>query len=308
MYLKIKCGREIRKCTVEAESISLADLLQKVVQLFPSLREQKPENVQLAYRDTDSDLICMSSDDELRTAVAQVQGDTLTLVVTGVIEAPAEDEEEEEVSLADLLHGGDLFGGLWGHGLPLNSLLEPSLFPFHLLHVGGLGRFHQPSLFEFPATFRDRVLRAREEELRQQRMYEEKMRQAQLERRKALLEQAKQMREERLKEINENRRKSQDLQRMSSKDGGKVKPAPPIPEFPAGWIVKPIGSWDPVIREGPGFYSATHGPYGYYAYQGSEDMDTDKSKEQEPEEPKSKEQEQEEPKKQEEPVKKEEQA
>ena len=298
MYLKIKCGSEIRKCTVEAESLSYADLLQKVVQLFPALREQKPENVQLAYRDSDGDLICLSSDDELRTAVAQTQGDTLVLVITAVIETPDEQEdedEEEEVSLGDLFHGGDLFGGLLGHASPLHShshsLFDPLVIPLHHLHGAGHGRFHQPSLFESPATFRDRVLRAREEELRQQRKYEEKMRQAQLERRKALLEQAKQMREERLKEINENRRKSQDLQRMSSKEGGKAKAAPTIPEFPPGWIVQPMGSWDPVVKQGPGFYSSTHGPYGFYAYHSPEGMETDEPKEKqeepakEPEEP-----------------------
>ena len=273
--MKIKCGDEIRK--IEAEGISYADLVQKVIKLFPSLRELKAENLKLAYRDIDNDIICLSSEEELRTAVAQAQGDTLNLVVTGVTEtAPA--EEEEGVGLADLFHGGDLFGGLWGHGSPFHSHshFDPpplQVFPFHHLHGGGLGRFHQPSLFESPATFRDRLLRAREEELRQQRRYEERMREAQLERRKALLEQAKQMREERMKEINENRRKSQDLQRMSSKEGDKVKPAPPIPEFPAGWIVRPIGSWDPAVHEGPGFRSTSNGP---------EDMETDESKEEEP--------------------------
>ena len=299
MYLKIKCGNEIRKCAVEAESITYADLLQKVIQLFPSLREAKVESVELGYKDLDNDVVCISSDEELRTAFDQAQSDTLTVVVTSVTESVAEDE----VSLGDLLHhGGDLLGGVWGHGSPFHphggppfhshSIFDPApLFPFHHhLHGGGLGRHHQPSLFESPTTFRDRVLRAREEELRQQRKFEEKMHQAQLERHKALLEQAKQIREERMKEINENRRKSQDLQRMSSKEGGKVKEAaaaqPVIPEFPAGWIVRPIGGWDPVVHEGSGFHSTSYGPYGYYASYGSEDTEEDKPKEGEPEEPK----------------------
>lgn len=283
MYLKIKCGNEIRKCAIETENISYADLVQKVIQLFPSLSEPKAEDVQLAYRDVDNDLICISSDEELRTAFAQVQGDTLSLVVTAVTEASTEDE----VSITDLFHGGDLFGGTWGHGSPFHShslFDQPLLFPFHHLHGGGHSRLHQPSLFESPATFRERVLRAREEELRQQRKYEEKMRLAQLERRKALLEQAQQIREERMKEINENRRKSLDLQRTISKESGEVNPQPAIPELPAGWILRPIGSWDPVVHAGPGFHSTTHGPYGYYAYYGSEDKKTDESKEEQQEE------------------------
>ena len=77
---------------------------------------------------------------------------------------------------------------------------------------------------------------------------------------------------------------------MSSKEGSKApKPAPTIPEFPSGWIVRPIGSWDPVMHEGPGFHSTTHGPYGYYAYHGPEDRETDESQEEGPAEPKQQE-------------------
>lgn len=275
MFLKVKCGNEIRKCTVESGSISFADLLQKVIQLFPSLRESEAQDVQLGYRDADNDLVCLSTDQELHTAIAQAQGDTLTLVIIA-----ASTEKEEEMGIADLLHS-NLLGGLFGHGSHFHSpslFDQPSLVPFH--HFGGGLQQH---IFESPSTFRERILRAREEELRQHRKYEEKMRQAQLERRKALLEQAKQMHEERVKEISENRRKSQDLQSMASQSGGKVKPA--IPEFPAGWIVRPIGNWDPTVYERPGYHSTTHGPFGYYAYYGPEDMETDESKDEKKAEP-----------------------
>ena len=78
-----------------------------------------------------------------------------------------------------------------------------------------------------------------------------------------------------MKHLEETRRKSQELTRTPGK-------APAIPDFPPGWTVRPFGSWEPVVHEGPHSTQWTWGPYGYHATYGG-DMETEKQEEEEEE-------------------------
>ena len=148
-------------------------------------------------------------------------------------------EEQQEAAPAHVLLFGtdDLFDhSPFSHGLGLSSLFG-SRHPFS----------------PFGGFFREQALREREEHLRQQRLYEEKVRKAELERRKALVEKIKQAREQKMKQLAEAQRKSQEVSTTAA-------PKSLVPEFPPGWSVTPFGSWEPVVQAGvPSLHSVDLG-------------------------------------------------
>lgn len=258
VFIKAAFDNEIRKIAVESD-ISYSDLVQKLLQVFPSLGEQNPDNILLFYRDADGDNISFCSDTELKTALEHVGTDNTIRVLIAI-------KVKESTPSLGLME--DFFGDSWSDPFFQHGLGLPSLFGGfgHHLHHHPIGAFFSE---------RQQALRDREEQLRQQRLYEEKVRKAEIERRKALMQKAKQAREERMKHLEETRRKSQELTRTPGK-------APAIPDFPPGWTVRPFGSWEPVVHEGPHSTQWTWGPYGYHATYGG-DMETEKQEEEEEE-------------------------
>lgn len=265
VFIKVSLGRELRKFSVEKES-SIDALKTTIKSLFPIL-SQVPDiaNLVLLYRDSDGDLITMSSDQELQAALSHL-GDSDTLRVSvRVIETPQEGEQEEEMESRGGEEGGfgDLFHLLFDHH-PFSH--HP--FSHHPHHHGGLFDFGVPNWFG-----RQHALRLHEEKIRQQRLYEEKMRQARMEQIKAMREKAAKEQEDLRKKIKEERKKSTDLQTVEGR--------PLLPQFPDGWQVNPFGSWDPIVEEGPNFTRKSWGPYGYVAYYNSEGKKEEKEEKKE---------------------------
>ena len=194
VFIKAAFDNEIRKIAVESD-ISYSDLVQKLLQVFPSLGEQNPDNILLFYRDADGDNISFCSDTELRTALEHVGTDNTIRVLIAI-------KVKESTPSLGLME--DFFGDSWSDPFFQHGLGLPSLFGGfgHHLHHHPIGAFFSE---------RQQALRDREEQLRQQRLYEEKVRKAEIERRKALMQKAKQAREERMKHLEETRRKSQEL-------------------------------------------------------------------------------------------------
>ena len=221
--------------------ITYTELVQKLISAFP-LADTKESDVRLYYKDSDGDRVCFGSDEELQAAIGCIGEDNTLRVLIGVVEQQQQQQTAPAAHISLLFDTDDIFDdNPFSHGL---SSLFGSTFTRHPFSpIGGL--------------FREQALREREEHLRQQRLYEEKVRRAELERRKALLEKVKQAREQHVKQLAESRRKSQEV--------STTAPKSLLPEFPAGWSVSPFGSWEPVVHECPHFTQWTWGPYGYHA-------------------------------------------
>ena len=243
VLVKANLGQETRKFPLESDA-TIQDLTSKLLELFPALKGRSATDIELLYRDDDGDVITVSSDEELQTALQHSTDNNITFMIR-VTATPQENGEDNSFGLEDLV---DCFF----HHRPFHSA------PFH-------GSFHpfEHSVFgsHFPFGYgtgwheRRRQLRIQEEKLRQQRLYEEKMRQARLEQLKAMREKARKEQEEMRKKATE-----------SGASAVQQKKQPPlIPEFPAGWTVMPIGTWGPAVHHGPGYTVHSWGPWGYRA-------------------------------------------
>ncbi len=228
------------------------DLRKKLLVIFPELKGTVPDSLVLYYRDPDSDLVAISSDEELHTAEQLVGDDNTLKLLVGVTDVQEEDkcDEEADIDLFDLLHSS-LFNR---HPLVTH---HSSLFggdPF----TSSIGLFNGP-------TWSDcrRILQQQEEHLRKRREYEERMRKAHLEHLKEMKEKAKRVEEERRKKGAEIKKKCTEIK---LKEGSEMS----VPQFPPGWIANPFGSWKPVVYQSPCGSSSCvwGGPWGYTAYYG----------------------------------------
>jgi hypothetical protein len=223
------------------DDVTINGLKFNVKALFPQLSELDLSNMVLLYKDNDNDTITMSTDEELRVALAELApGASLRVWVK--LSAPVPVIQHEGPPADHQSMEDDLMGSLF-----------QSFFPFH----------HGPLVFDHTPSWlqRQRSLKLHEEKVRQQRLYEEKMRKAREEQLEALREKALKEREEMRKRAMDERKKSVELQRRASQEGN-----PLVPQFPPGWQVQTFGAWDPVLEEGPGFSQQSWGPYGYVAY------------------------------------------
>ena len=233
----------------QSDDVSYSDLRSKLVSIFPELEGTAPDSLTLYYKDPDGDLVSISSDDELQTAMRLLGEDKTIKLLIGV-SAPQEKEESSEEADTDLF---DLI--LTPFHQPISNC---SLFPSHSLLSG---------LFDIPMSWSDhrRMLRDQEERIQRRRQYEEKMRKAHLEH---FQEMRKKEKEERKRQARQKRNHSHDIQRFKSVEGSQ----PVVPDFPSGWKVAPFGSWNPLVYHSP--LSTTHvwGPWGYTAtYVGDEE-------------------------------------
>lgn len=273
-FIKASFQNVVRRFAA-ADGLSVANLKTKLKEVFPELSEQTPDNIQLYYRDSDNDLVTVSSDGELRAAEENVGPDRTLKLLLSVSEEQKSDEEE------DLF---DVVGSIFSQPFSLFSHVPShthSLFPHHTSSF-----FGDP--FSFPSfpTWSDRrkMLERHEERIRRQRMYEENMRKAHLESIKKMKERA----EEEKKKAVEEKGKSPgagEIQRKSSKD---IKPV--LPVFPPGWHVTPYGTWEPMVYQTPYGTRRVWGPWGYTAsYGGDEEMESEEKKEEKMEEEPAKE-------------------
>ena len=242
IFAKVTDGREIRKFRVDPDATFDA-LKKQVAGLFPSLAGGLDFYVQ--YRDADGDIISISTDEEVRTALSHLgTGETWVLQVVPIpkriqratsrggapLRAPSREVEPFGVNiLGRILDDMDPF---W---TPTSSLVDWS-DPF--------GRWDEES-------------RSIEQEWQRQ------------------TEQLRKMQEDHMKQFEEQRKKAEaDLQkslkeRRSSKQGGGVQPAKSGGE--PKWHVQTFGSWDPQTLESPHGSRTVIGPVGYHMYWGYSD-------------------------------------
>jgi len=279
MVLIKACLQNVVRRFTAATGVSLVDLKTKLKDVFPELAPVNREDIHVYYRDTDNDLVTVSSDEELRVAEEGIGTDGTLKVILNVTETKEEEEEEED--LFDIV--GSFFSP--SHHSLFSHLPHSLGFPSHSSIFGTGDPFSFPSLPTW--SDRMRMMERHEERLRKQRLYEEQMR-------KAHLESIKKLKEKEEKKAAEEKGGTAatggEVQRRSSKE---FKPVMPV--FPPGWHVSPYGTWEPITYQSPYGTRRVWGPWGYTASYGGEE----KKETKEEEAPKSEEKMEEEPPKEE---------
>ena len=108
LFIKATFQNVVRRFSVE-EDASLLDLKAKLLVVFPELKGVVPDSIQLLYRDSDNDLITISTDEELQTA-RQFLGpeNTLRLIVT-LTQQPEEEDDDDDDDFGGIEHLFDSF-------------------------------------------------------------------------------------------------------------------------------------------------------------------------------------------------------
>ena len=75
VYLKVSDGSETRKLQVTPGEITFDQLKQQLATFFPKALGEASSDLSLQYRDTDGDVITLSSDQELQEALSQLKED-----------------------------------------------------------------------------------------------------------------------------------------------------------------------------------------------------------------------------------------
>ena len=78
LLVKVNDGRETRKLQISPETVTYNQLKEQVKTLFPSLSGRNGGvDFSLQYQDEDGDIIALSTDQELKTALAHLPPDTV---------------------------------------------------------------------------------------------------------------------------------------------------------------------------------------------------------------------------------------
>ena len=239
VYAKVTDGKEIRKFRVESD-VTFDALKKQIAGLFPSLADGVEFNVQ--YRDVDGDVISISTDEEVRTALNQLSANE-----TWLLQAVRVPKRAQRAS---------------GRGAPPAKAASREVAPFGGFTGSLLGRIlDDMNPFWTPATslvgWSDPVGRADgfEKEWKRQ------------------TEQLRKMQEDHMKQFEEQRKKAEAdiqkaLQERRSSKGGAVQPAK---SGDPKWHVQTFGSWDPQVTESPSGTRTVIGPVGYHMYWGYSD-------------------------------------
>ena len=115
--IKIHFNGETRRTKVQ-EDITYKGLLESIISLFPRLEESHAPQLRLFYRDTDGDIITLSSDEEVATATAQLPPDGVWRLTARLERKPSDTSSSTGNGTHPLL---DLFETLLN---PLHSELE----------------------------------------------------------------------------------------------------------------------------------------------------------------------------------------
>ena len=241
VYAKVTDGKEIRKFRVEAE-VTFDALKKQLAGLFPSLAGGCDFYVQ--YRDTDGDVISISTDEEVRTALSHLKADETWLLQ--VVQVPKRVQRASSRGVAPTR----------------TTRIEVAPFGGNVLSrlLDDMNPFWTPatSLLDWNDPFGrcGKETRRMEEECRRQ------------------TEQLRKMQEDHTKQFEELRKKAEaNLQnalkeRQSSKQGGAVQQANSgEPKL----HVQTFGSWDPQVMECPHGTRTVIGPVGYHMYWGYSD-------------------------------------
>uniref|UniRef100_A0A1X7V9Y9 PB1 domain-containing protein n=1 Tax=Amphimedon queenslandica TaxID=400682 RepID=A0A1X7V9Y9_AMPQE len=115
--LKIHLMGETRRTRVQ-EDVTYDGLLQSIISLFPGLDESSAPTLRLFYRDTDGDIITLSSDEEVTTAIAEIPLGGVWRLTARLVEPPPSSSSGGQNETHPLL---DLFEALVS---PLQSVLD----------------------------------------------------------------------------------------------------------------------------------------------------------------------------------------
>ena len=234
VYAKATDGKEIRKFRIDTD-VTFDTLKKQVAPLFPTLADGADFNLQ--YRDTDGDVISISTDEEVQTALNHLPTDETWLlqavrVPKRIQQRPRLKRREETSTKGEVIpFGGSLLGRILDDRNPFWTP-EASLLDWK---------------DEVEEEWKLRTEQLRKMHNDHMKIYEEQMKKAEADLQKAL---------------NERR----------SGSGGEVansgKPK---------WHVQTFGSWDPQVMESPHGTRTVIGPVGYHMYWGYSDPEEPKS-------------------------------
>uniref|UniRef100_A0A1X7TP14 PB1 domain-containing protein n=1 Tax=Amphimedon queenslandica TaxID=400682 RepID=A0A1X7TP14_AMPQE len=115
--LKVHFNGETRRTQVQ-EDVTYDGLLQSIISLFPGLDESSAPTLRLFYRDTDGDIITLSSDEEVTTAIAEIPSGGVWRLTARLVKPPSSSSSGSGNQTHPLL---DLFEALVN---PLQSVLD----------------------------------------------------------------------------------------------------------------------------------------------------------------------------------------
>ena len=221
--VKVTLGGETRRFIVSTE-LSYDDLVKKVSNLFPSLRDSSLK-LELTYRDEDNDLVTLSSDEEVVAALSTITaGKTWRLQARQIRPATAK--------------------------TPFNTLLFPLLSTGHLSSTSALHRLLDP----FSLDSHDTLLSEGLSLFEKLRLAEEK---ASAEHKAS--QQKKQSAQQKNADSSSKSKEQQHQAKPAEKTTQTPSPAsarsPPPPSFRV--------SWSPTVAGCPFWSSGLLGPFGY---------------------------------------------
>ena len=273
MFVKVYAGGELRRMQID-DVISYTELKEKVTQLFPSLKD-KNKKFGLQYTDVDGDNITISSDDEVRVALAHLPADHVWRVQVVPAHRSLAQRGRDSAQRSGAMAPFGSFGGLgpWFGRDPIEEMQsDPFWSPMGLFSWDDRERRQR----EWDDMTRQRQEQMDQEMQRLQRMQEDHMRQFEEQRKKA----------EQDIQANIQRQRSTGDKTVAQPSGGTAV----AQGGPSGWHCQTFGSWEPVSYESPHGRRTVVGPVGYHMYWGYSDpeepMQAETGKEDEKQEPK----------------------
>ena len=279
VFVKVTAGNETRKLQVE-EGITFEGLKQSIASVFPSLSDGKVQ-FDLRYQDTDGDLLHISSDAEVATALSHLPADSIwRLLVVPRKSAPARQPRRQPLRLT-VMRPADIFGGfgpqfdsMWDNLLGEMSS-DPFWSPVSLFSLGD--RERRSREFENYTQQREQQFEEEVQQLRQ--MQEDHMRQFEEQRKKAEESIRKTLDAQSASEKPaQNQQEEQSVARQKSSSGAVAEGGQPK------WHCQTFGSWEPTVYESPYGRRTVVGPVGYHMYWGYSDpepMETEQEKKKE---------------------------
>ena len=242
VYVKATDGKEIRKFRIDPD-LTFDALKKQIVKLFPNLADGVEFNVQ--YRDADGDVVSISTDEEVQTALSHLPADETWLIQAARVQKPRvrprasnrDDASGGRTALARreiVPFGGSLLGRILDD---VNPFWTPETSLMDWPSSAAFGRWDD----DIEEEWRHRTEQLRKMHNDHMKVYEEQMKKAEADIKKALKEQ------------------------RSGKGGEVTKSGEPK------WHVQTFGSWEPQMTESPHGSRTVIGPVGYHMYWGYSD-------------------------------------
>lgn len=252
VYAKVTDGKEIRKFRVESD-VTFGALKNQIAGLFPSLAGDVEFNVQ--YRDADGDIISLSTDEEVRTALSHLSANE-----TWLLQAVRVPRRAQRTS---------------GGGAPVKKATR-EIAPFGGFTGSLLGRIlDDMNPFWTPATalvgWSDPLGRLDDDLDKEWRRQTEQLRK---------------MQEDHVKQFEEQRKKAEaDLQKALKEGKSAERGDVAVKSGEPKWHVQTFGSWEPQVMESPHGTRTVIGPVGYHMYWGYSNPEEPKSQGEQPAQP-----------------------